>query len=335
MEDRYILHASYMVVRWISGQDTVVGGDPVVERLYVSVFQGGHQGRRLEHRAGLGVESDGHVVGLAEAPVRGIPHQVDHGPDSTGLDIHDHGAAHLDGLVVLYLPSEGTVHDILHCDVQGGPDVEAVFRLDIQAVVILDTLPVVGRPGPHLAFLAVEHIVILALETYVVVAVGVAVVLDISDGTPGEGTVGILAGILLHDDHSALVLAFVHEGESPETDKRLPVHGVAQPKVLVPVFPSLLDKFPVVLTVSSHLGGKSLRELLSLGLPFGLKLLAFPALALEIVLAHGAVHEQLVHGGGHRQEFSVLTDNGTSFRIYYGLDADRTEIPLYGLVRLP
>ena len=77
-----------MVVLGISRDNSVIGWDAIVEGFDHTILESCHQGRGLEYRAGLGAESDRHVVGLVEAPVCGVPYEIDHRADRSGLDIH-------------------------------------------------------------------------------------------------------------------------------------------------------------------------------------------------------------------------------------------------------
>ncbi len=279
-----------MSVRLVAGYHPVVGRDPVVKGFDHPVLKGGHQCRGLEHRARLGGESDGHVVGLVEAHVRGVPRKVDHGSDRACLDIHDHSASHVDGHVVLDLSAESLVDNVLEGYVQRCPDIQSVFRLHIGAVVVLDLLPVVRRSEPDLSLLAVKDIVIFALDANMaapsLVRLLVPVVLDIADRTPRQHPVRVLAGVSFPYDDSAFVLSFLHQRELFKTLNGSSVEVCEKSHVPFPLIPALDDHPVVLIGVDSRLLGEPGCEFPSLSQPVVLKAvgLVWIILALEILL---------------------------------------------------
>ena len=236
-----------MRVLRVARYHTVVHRDHVVQGLDETVLYHGHQRRGLEHGTRLCGESDRHVVDFVQAAVLGILGEVHHRADRTGLHVHDHGAPLVDLRVGRHLLPHRLVNDVLKSDVQGGPDIEAVFRLDVGAVVVLDPLPVVGRTEPDLSLFAVKGVVIFPLKAYVIVAVGVAVVFHVPYRASCQGPVRVLPGIPLVDNDSALVASLLHQRQFLQPQKGSPVKVGGQSHVPVAVL-APCDDHPVVVS---------------------------------------------------------------------------------------
>ena len=301
MQDGNLDKVLDMIVLGVSRQFAFVCGDLIVKRFDVAILKGCHQRCGLEHGSRVGSVADRHVVNLVQTAVFRTFGQVHHRADGAGPDIHEHGAAILDLRVGGHLLPHRLVNDVLKGYVKGCPDIQAVHRLDVCAVVVLDLLLVVGRLEPDLAFLAVQDIVIFAFYADVAAALLVlllaAVVLDVTDCASGQCAVRVFSAVMLLDDDPALVPALLHKRKALQLQKSPSVKVCEKLHVPFPLV-SAFDDHPVVLVgVDSCLGGEAGRESPRLAQPVVLKAVRLPwiLLAHEILLEHGTVHVKIVH----------------------------------------
>ena len=176
-------------------------GDGVIDT-YLTVIECGGEGDGLEGRTGLDA-LHGVVLRLVVKAVLFGSVEVSDGADEAGLGLHEDGATPL-SLFLRDLRHECVLDDVLEVGVDGSDDIEAVLRLFdsdglIASADLLDRTESVD---------ASELFVEAFLEPGVT---GTAFAIDTADSAASEESVGFDAAVLVLEENTGFILAFLDE----------------------------------------------------------------------------------------------------------------------------